>query len=1461
MPPAPSTAASVPSPNTATPVSPSAALTPLIQRTFTNSTLTFWLNGTKLSLNNVDPEATLLDFIRSQRGLKGTKLGCGEGGCGACTIVVQQRNSTTGRIEHLSVNACLAPVISVEGKHVITIEALGSAANPHPLQERIAKLHGSQCGFCTPGIVMSLYALLRNAYDPETRTYRLSEEMIELEGALDGNLCRCTGYKPILDAAKSFVKEDLGGVVVESSRGGVAERPGNGLGGNWTASQATGSCGRPGGCCRDKPGSPSSDTSSDVDSASTEITEESNGAPVSGSTYGAPLKSSKREDGCQLSSGASKCATEAEVLSGPKGGKYSFPQFNFKTYEPHTEIICPPGLQKYVKQPICFGNSKKIWFRPTTLAQLLEIKDAFPSAKVVAGSSEVQVEIRFKRLQYAVAVYVGDIEELNSFTVDKGSGTVIIGGNTPLTVMEHGCLEWYRKLGKRGMVLEAVRKQLRYFAGRQIRNTATPAGNIATASPISDLNPVLVASGTILTAQSFSRGSFEIPLTDFFIGYRETALPADAVITQLAIPLSPVNSRVVVKAYKQAKRKDDDIAIVTAGMRASLDKDGLVKDVSLAYGGMAPRTVTARNTEDVLRGKRWFDKNVLELAMNAMEKDFDLSFTVPGGMPTYRKTLAFSFFFRFWHEVAAELDLGSETERIDQEIISEIHREVSMGSRDNENPYEQRVVGKQIPHLSGLKQATGEAEYIDDIPKYDGECYGGLVLSSRAHAKLIKVDFTPALELPGVLGYVDHHDIPEDCSHWGSVVKDERFFARDVVESHGQPIGMIYAETAAIAQAAAKAVCIEYENLPMILTISEAIEANSFYPHDHQLKRGNPATEAFKDCDFVYEGVTRMGGQEHFYLETNVALVIPRPEDGEMEVWSSTQNIMETQEFVSQVTGVPSSRIVAKVKRMGGAFGGKESRSVQLACILAVAAKKSGRPMRCMLNRDEDMMMTGQRNPFQAHWKVGVSKDGMLQVLDADVYNNAGYSRDLSGAVMDRALTHIDNSYWIPNVHVRGHVCKTNTHSNTAFRGFGAPQGQFIAECMMSEVADAMGISVDDFRQKNLYKEGQLTPFLQKIEDWHVPLLLEQLRKEADYDRRVKEVEEFNKTHKWKKRGICLIPTKFGLSFATAVHLNQAGALVHIYHDGSVLLAHGGTEMGQGLYTKMCQIAAQELNVPMDSIFTSETASNTVANTSPTAASSGSDLNGMAVQDACRQLNKRLAPYREKYGQDAPMKQLAHAAYLDRTNLSANGFYKMPSVGFTWGNYVDPRPMYFYFTQGAAISEVELDVLTGDHTVRRADVKMDVGRSINPAIDYGQIEGAFVQGQGLFTLEESLWCSRSGQLLTRGPGTYKIPGFADIPQVFNVSILKGMQWAALRSVQSSKGIGEPPLFLGAAVLFALREAVKAAREELAVEKGILALGSPATAEELRVAIGDRIVEWARVKKGEGEKGAFAEAQA
>lgn len=558
------------------------------------------------------------------------------------------------------------------------------------------------------------------------------------------------------------------------------------------------------------------------------------------------------------------------------------------------------------------------------------------------------------------------------------------------------------------------------------------------------------------------------------------------------------------------------------------------------------------------------------------------------------------------------------------------------------------------------------------------------------------------------------------------------------------------------------------------------------------------------------------------------------------------------QSYVAQVTGVQANKVVAKVKRLGGGFGGKETRSIQLAGICAVAAKKSKRPVRCMLNRDEDMITSGQRHPFLARWKVAVNKDGKLQALDADVFINAGWSQDLSGAVCDRALSHIDGCYLIPNVHVRGRLAKTNTVSNTAFRGFGGPQAMFIAESYMEEVADQLGVPVEKLREINFYKPNEITHFNQALKDWHVPLMYHQVLDEANYSARRRSIEAYNAASKWKKRGLAIIPTKFGISF-NAIFLNQAGALVHIYHDGSVLVAHGGTEMGQGLHTKMTMIAAEALGVPLSDVFISETATNTVANTSSTAASASSDLNGYAIFNACEQLNERLAPYRAKFGNDAPLKDLAHAAYFDRVNLSANGFYKTPDLGYVWGP--NTGQMYYYFTQGVTAAEVEIDTLTGDWTCLRADIKMDVGRSINPAIDYGQIEGAFVQGQGLFTIEESLWHRGSGQLFTRGPGTYKIPGFRDIPQQFNVSLLKDVEWEDLRTIQRSRGVGEPPLFMGSSVFFAIRDAVRAARKQYQVTD-VLSLPSPATSERIRISCVDPIIKRAYVEPQEGEKSFF-----
>ncbi|KUJ18220.1 putative xanthine dehydrogenase [Mollisia scopiformis] len=1340
-----------------------------------DDTLRFYLNGTRVMLDNIDPEITLLEYLRGI-GLTGTKLGCAEGGCGACTVVVSQYNPTTKKIYHASVNACLAPLVSVDGKHVITIEGIGNVKRPHPTQERIAKGNGSQCGFCTPGIVMSLYALLRNDSSPTEH---------EVEEAFDGNLCRCTGYRPILDAAQTFSAEKSCGKAKVNGGGGCCMENGNSSGG----------------CCKDK------DLKDDQ-----------------------PIK--------------------------------RFAPPGFIEYNPDTELIFPPPLTKHEFKPLAFGNKRKRWYRPVTMEQLLEIKSVYPSAKIIGGSTETQIEIKFKAMQYTASVFVGDIPELRQFTFKEDH--LEIGGNVILTDLENICLQAVEHYGPvRGQVFTAIHKQLKYFAGRQIRNVGTPAGNLATASPISDLNPVFVASNAILVARSLDKET-EIPMSQFFKGYRTTALPQDAIIASIRIPVTSAKGEFL-QAYKQSKRKDDDIAIVNAAMRISLSESNVVESVDLVYGGMAPTTIAAKTANGYLVGKKFTDPATLEGTMNALEQDFDLRFGVPGGMATYRKSLALGFFYRFYHEVLSKLEVNEAD--VDDEVIEEIERMISHGKEDRESTvaYQQNVLGKPNPHVAALKQTCGEAQYTDDIPVQKNELYGCLVLSSKARAKILSVDYSPAMDLPGVVDWLDHTDMPSpEANKWGAPVCDEVFFAVNEVFTAGQPIGIILADTAQHATAGARAVKVDYEELPAIFTIEEAIEKESFFEHYRYIENGDPE-KAFKSADHVFTGVTRMGGQEHFYLETQACVAVPKPEDGEMEIFASTQNPTETQTYVAQVCNVAANKVVSRVKRLGGGFGGKETRSVQLTGIVALAAKKTGRPVRCMLNRDEDMVTSGQRHPFLARWKVAVNKDGKLQALDADVFCNAGWSQDLSAAVCDRALSHIDGCYLIPNVNVRGRLAKTNTMSNTAFRGFGGPQGIFIAESYMEEIADRLDIPVERLREINFYKPDEPTHFRQELKDWHVPIMYQQVQDEMSYAERREAVTKFNATHRWRKRGLAIVPTKFGISF-TALFLNQAGALVHIYHDGSVLVAHGGTEMGQGLHTKMQMIAAEALGVPLSDVFISETATNTVANTSSTAASASSDLNGYAIFNACAQINERLKPYREKMGPDAPLKKLASAAYFDRVNLSANGFYKTPDIGYTWGP--NTGQMFFYFTQGVSAAEVEIDTLTGDWTCLRADIKMDIGRSINPSIDYGQIEGAFVQGMGLFTMEESLWFRggpMKGQLATRGPGAYKIPGFRDIPQEFNVSMLKGVEWENLRTIQRSRGVGEPPLFMGSVVFFAIRDALKAARKQYGVEAtkgedakndGLLVLESPATPERIRVNCVDPIVKRAYVEPKEGEKSFF-----
>ena len=644
------------------------------------------------------------------------------------------------------------------------------------------------------------------------------------------------------------------------------------------------------------------------------------------------------------------------------------------------------------------------------------------------------------------------------------------------------------------------------------------------------------------------------------------------------------------------------------------------------------------------------------------------------------------------------------------------------------------------------------------------------------------------------------------------------------------------------------------------MSIEEAIAAKSFYPSFHEIKTGDVEHEySRKDTDediVVVEGEGRIGSQEHFYLETNCTLVVPK-ESGQLEIFSSTQNPTKTQMTCAAVCGIAANNVSCRVKRMGGGFGGKETRSVFIAVTAALAAHLIGKPVKINIERDLDMAITGQRHAFYYKYKAGCSKStGKLTFMDAELYSNSGFSLDLSQPVMDRALFHSDNSYHFPNMRVKGFVCRTNQPSHTAFRGFGGPQGMFLADLVMNHLAETIKTPVLEFKERNLYKNGDRTHYGQLIDYFNTPDLLKKMRVAADLDQREAAVREFNANNRWKKRGMSVDFTKFGINF-TAKFYNQGGALVNIYSDGTVLVSHGGTEMGQGLHTKMIQVAAQAFGIPDSLIHIEETATSCVPNSSPTAASMSTDLYGMAVLNACEQIRERLLPIRAKLPKEADWRSVIVAAYFDRVNLSAQGFYAVPSdrCGYDWDltpctdNNKRGSP-FNYFTQGVACTEVEIDCLTGDSRILRADIVMDIGKSINPAIDIGQIEGAYVQGYGYCSMEEMVWGDsqhkwiRPGQLFTRGPGTYKIPAFNDVPLDMRVHLADTDNRFA---VHSSKAVGEPPFYLGVSAYFAIRNAIQAARAETsgcvdAVNYNHFHLNAPATSERIRTACQDSLMQ-------------------
>uniref|UniRef100_A0A8D3D478 Xanthine dehydrogenase/oxidase n=1 Tax=Scophthalmus maximus TaxID=52904 RepID=A0A8D3D478_SCOMX len=1299
--------------------------------------LYFYINGKKVTENHADPEMTLLSFLREKLRLTGTKFGCGGGGCGACTVMVSRYRPATKEIIHYSANACLLPLCQLHGAAVTTVEGIGSTKTRiHPVQERIAKAHGSQCGFCTPGMVMSMYTLLRNRPQPT---------MEDITETLAGNLCRCTGYRPIIDGCRTFCQETN--------------------------------------CCQ------------------------TNGS-----------------GNCCLDGGKS---TEEPEQEKPQ----LFDREEFLPLDPTQELIFPPELilmaETASPRTLTFHGERTSWVFPTSLEELVRLKTSNPEAPLVMGNTNIGPEIKYKGVVHPLIISPTRVTEL--FEVTQTPQGVWLGAGCSLSEVRSLLEKLVPQFpDEKTELFKALIQQLGNLGSQQIRNVASLGGNIMSAYPNSDLNPVLAAGNCKLSAIS-SGGRREVSLNqDFFVSFGKTVLKPEEIVVSVFIPFS--RKWEFVRAFRQAPRKESSFATVTTGMRVFFSEASrVVQDISIYYGGMGPTTVSAARTCKALIARPW-DDEVLSRAYDVLLDELALPPSEPGGKVEFRRSLTLSFLFKFNLEILQKLREANVITDELPEKIRPLPREIQPSLQEFQHVPKLQSdldpVGRPIMHRSAISQATGEAVYCDDVPRTDGELSLALVTSSRAHAKITGLDASEALRIPGVVDVITAKDIPgtKVLTMFGY---DEELLAEKEVSCVGQIVCAVVADTRAHAKQGAAAVKVSYEDLPdPIFTAEEAIEKSSFFEPRRMIEKGS-VTEAFKSVDRVHEGEIRVGGQEHFYMETQSMLVIPIGEETEFNVYVSTQWPTFTQGTVAKMLGIPSNRVTCHIKRIGGAFGGKITKTSILASIASVAAWKTNRAVRCVLDRGEDMLITGGRHPLLGRYKVGFMNDGSIVAADIQCYINAGNAVDESIQVTEKILLHIDNVYNIPNLRASCAACRTNLPSNTAFRGFGVPQSLIVIENIVDNVAAVLGRPADQIREINMYKGKSVTHYKFEFSPENMLRCWDECKAKSDYSARRRDVEQFNQQHRWKKRGLSIVPIKYGIAFAEAF-LNQAAALVHIYTDGSVLVTHGGAEMGQGIHTKMQQVASRELHIPPSQIYISETSTSTVPNTCPSAASFGTDSNGMAVKNACQTLFQRLQPIREKYPKGS-WKSWVNAAFFEKISLSATGFHRGPDLHMDWDK-MEGQP-YAYYVFGACCCEVELDCLTGDSRTVRTDIVADIGRSLNPSVDIGQIEGAFMQGLGLYTLEE-LKYSPSGLLYTRGPSQYKIPAVCDMPLQFNVYLLSDSHNP--HAIYSSKGIGEPILSLGSTVFFAIKEAIAAARSESGLV-GPFPLDSPATPERVYLA--------------------------
>ncbi|HEY9677653.1 MAG TPA: molybdopterin cofactor-binding domain-containing protein [Drouetiella sp.] len=1336
--------------------------------------LIFWLNGEKIEILNPDPTSLLSDYLH-EIGLTGTKVGCGQGGCGACTVMVSHRDAKTGEAVHRPINSCLKPLCSLDGCVVTTTEGIGSVHGElDPTQFCIAMNNGTQCGFCTPGFVMNTHAYLQQ--NPEAK-------IEDLEKIFGGNLCRCTGYRPILSGVRTL------------------------------ACDYEASCDKSQKCLVD----PSFEVKARTDLAKVNL----------GQT----------------------------------------PAYDL-----------PPRLVHF------FGRGRD-WYRPNTLQEVMRIKklgteeSGRGSVRLVFGNTASGI---YPDEKPRIFIDISRIEELTSLIETESS--IVVGASTPIQNLLEFAERVSKKIGPdKGRGLNALVYHGQFIAGLQVRAAGSVAGNIfitrdhalrGGAFP-SDLFTALATLGTKITIASEEYdGQKQFLLIDMPPTER---LPEDAIIVSFEIPFTDTSE--YVQTYRIARRPQMAHPIVNAGFRVRLQSDGTVEpgSVTIIYGGLATMIHRAVKIEEQLYGKTW-NAETLNTVMVALKKEVEaitVTMDEEGLTNEYRMQLAETFFYKFFLHVANELKPNS----LKPELLSAANhdiRELSHGVQEYTEYPEMFPLTQPFIKQAAFVQASGEIRYAQDVALPTNGLHAAMVKSTRPHAKFAFTKNTQGLEslkemlrkqFPGFKDLITRQDVPETGTNLVGLGDDDPVFSEGVVTSVGAPIALALAETIQCAREAAEFVekeCIAYEDLPAVITLADAVREDTAMPMilksadpDEDINQRIPTIERDgSDQDWLKDplkpmpgtsvatGTIRTPATAHFYLETNCALAIPGPYN-RMTIHSSTQNPNGTQSTVARALGVTMNNINIMVEQIGGGFGGKQHRSNIVAAQAAVAAYKLGRPIRLLYDRATDMQMVGKHHPYEADYYVAYRDDGKIDGMRLDFRNDAGDTYDCSFAVLDLSLLTADGCYMVDTLQANGTCYRTNKTSNTAFRTFGVAQMWTILESVIERVAfeltKKLGRTVrpEEIREKNMYRDGtpqehDKTHFGQELDFLNIREIWTELKKTSDFDRRAEAVAEFNKKNRWRKRGIVMMPQKHGIAFTEPRgSLNSASAFVNVnMADGSVMIHHGAVEMGQGIHTKIAQLASNVLGIPLELIHVNGNNSDVITNCPATAASTGFDLNGGAVEKACNVLRTRLEEFCVTMEQYLPYdriedwrtnwgekwKEIVFKAWYHRVNLAAAELYKTPH--YKGPSNRDPKGKPFlYFALGATVIEVEIDVLTGEFKIPRADVVMDGCKSPNAAIDIGQLEGGYVQGIGMATTEECVY-DHDGRLVTDNIWSYKPPCTKTIPIDFRARLHPVNEernslekLAEKQAIKSTKAFTESSLTLGCAVYFALIHAIKDARTE------------------------------------------------